>query len=48
MFIESAWSSHSSAKSEMPGISLFAEEMMRGSRVTINISPLCGDDQFIF
>ena len=45
MFIESAWSSHSSAKSEMPGISLFAE-MMRGNRVTIDISPLCGDEQF--
>jgi hypothetical protein len=45
MFIESEWSSHSPAKSEMPGISLFAE-MMRGNRVTIDISPLCGDDQF--
>ena len=33
----------SSAKSEMLSISLFAE-MIRGDRVAINISPLCGDD----
>ena len=33
----------SSAKSEMLSISLFAE-MIRGNRIAINISPLCGDD----
>src|SRR3954465_13159690 len=43
MFIESGRFLISSAKSEMLGISLFAE-MMRGNRVAIDISPLCGDD----
>jgi hypothetical protein len=33
----------SSAKGEMLSISPFAE-MIRGDRLTINISPLCGDD----
>ena len=43
MFIEVHGLLTSSAKSEMPSISLFAE-MIRGDRVAINISPLCGDD----
>jgi hypothetical protein len=43
MFIEVHGLLTSSAKSEMPRILLFAE-MIRGDRVAINISPLCGDD----
>ena len=43
MFIEVHGFLTCSAKSEMLSISLFAE-MIRGDRVAINISPLCGDN----
>jgi hypothetical protein len=43
MFIEREPLFVSSAKSEMPTISLFAE-MIRGNRIAINISPLCSED----
>ena len=44
MFVETAPPFDSSASSEMLSISLDAE-LIRENRISINISPLCGDDQ---